>query len=123
MRLTIDLAWLLDVQDQQLHDTPVVDDFSALQAAVARHAHDTVRLGHEADSAWCAAALLHTLIRLRPLPARNELFACMTAVAYMAAASEAIDPPYGALVELAQAIKGYKANVYDAADQLRSWRV
>lgn len=66
---------------------------------------------------------MHTLIRLRPLPARNELYACMVAVGYMAAASEAMDPPYGALVELAQAIKGYKTNVYETADRIRSWRV
>lgn len=123
----------------------MVNDYSALAAAVERHRFDAAWFGHEPDAAWCAAALLHTVIRLRPLPrhnemytlrpgsgrfsslrplpSRNELYGCMIAMAYMAASSEAVDPPHGALVGLAIAVKEYKINVYEAAARIRSWKV
>ncbi|MCM2416616.1 hypothetical protein [Streptomyces sp. RKAG293] len=63
------------------------------------------------------------LTRLRPLPDRNELYGCVVAVACMAAASEAQEPPYGALVDLARAIREHKVDVYGAAARIRSWRV
>lgn len=53
---------------------PSVHDFSGLVAAVARHRANTPRVGVAVDNAWRAAALMHAVIRLRPLPARNALY-------------------------------------------------
>jgi hypothetical protein len=41
----------------------------------------------------------------------------------MHAAKEGIDPPYGALVELARDVAETKADVFVAADRIRSWRI
>ena len=118
----IDVPWLLQRHEEVLPDQPAVDDFSALVAAVARHRVDPPRLGVDSDPAWRAAALLHTLAVLKPLPAANARFACATAVAYMFVSGVGIDPPYGALVDLARDLISGKADVYAAADRLRSPR-
>lgn len=96
MLLYIDVPWLLDVQEQALPEDVSVADYSALVAAAARHRtkiprHDTAG----PDAAWRAAALLHTLVRLEPLPYRNSLYACQVTAAYMHASGEGIDPRTG----------------------------
>ncbi|MFJ2116234.1 MULTISPECIES: toxin Doc [unclassified Streptomyces] len=122
--LYIDVAWLLDVQEQAVPEDVSVADYSALVAAVARHKTRIPRPAtSEPDVSWRAAALIHTLVRLEPLPYRNSLFACQVAAAYMHASGEGIDPPYGALVELVRAIRSGKASVYQAADRIRGWRI
>ncbi|MFC8239050.1 toxin Doc [Streptomyces sp. NPDC057284] len=124
MVLYIDVPWLLDVQEQAVPEDVSVADYSALVAAVARHKTRIPRpTTAEPDAAWRAAALLHTLVRLQPLPYRNSLYACQVAAAYMHASGEGIDPPYGALVELVRDIQSGKANVYQAGDHIRSWRI
>ena len=77
----IDVPWLLQRHEEVLPDQPTINDFSALVAAVARHRVDPPRLGVDSDPAWRAAALLHTLALLKPLPSANARFACATAVA------------------------------------------
>ncbi|WP_425314813.1 hypothetical protein [Streptomyces agglomeratus] len=59
----------------------------------------------------------------RLLQARNALFGAGVAVAYMAAAGEGIDAPYGGLIDLARDIDAGRADAYDAADRIRSWRI
>jgi hypothetical protein len=120
--LHIDVSWLLDVQEQRMTDL-AVRDYSALVAAVARHRVNTPRLEPEPDAAWRAAALLHTIVQLRPLPARNALFGCMVAVAYMDSFGEGMDAPYGVLIELVREIVSGKTDVFGAADRIRSWRI
>lgn len=122
--LYIDVAWLLDVQEQALPEDVSVADYSALVAAVARHRtkiprHDT----STPDASWRAAALLHTLVRLEPLPHRNSLYACQVAAAYMHACGEGVNPPYGALVDLVRDIQARKAGLFDAAERIRDWRI
>jgi hypothetical protein len=121
--LQVDIRWLLDVQELASPEDLSVRDYSALQAAVARHRVNTAQLGHDADPAWCAAALMHTIVLLRPLPVRNNLYACMATAAYMHAADEGIDPPYGALVELARDVAEGTSDVFAAARRIRSWRI
>ncbi|WP_329167451.1 toxin Doc (plasmid) [Streptomyces sp. NBC_01717] len=124
MVLYIDVPWLLDVQEQAVPEDVAVADYSALVAAVARHRTRIPRPATaEPDAAWRAAALLHSLVRLQPLPYRNSLYACQVAAAYMHASGEGIDPPYGALVELVRGIQSGKAGVYQAGDRIRSWRI
>ncbi|MEV7090703.1 toxin Doc [Streptomyces sp. NPDC093085] len=122
--LYVDVAWLLDVQEQAVPEDVSVADYSALVAAVARHKTRIPRPAtSEPDVSWRAASLIHTLIRLEPLPYRNSLFACQVAAAYMHASGEGIDPPYGALVDLVRAIQSGKTDVYQAADRIRGWRI
>ncbi|CAL9343898.1 hypothetical protein SUDANB6_00327 [Streptomyces sp. enrichment culture] len=121
--LHIDVPWLLQRHEEVLPDQPVIDDLSALVAAVARHRVDPPRLGVGSDPAWRAAALLHTLAVLRPLPSANARFACATAVAYMSVSGVGIDPPHGALVDLVRDLMSGTADVHGAADRLRSWQL
>ncbi|WP_436776393.1 toxin Doc [Yinghuangia sp. YIM S09857] len=124
MDLHVDIRWLLERQAEVLPGGELaVRDYSALVAAVARHRVKTPRLGEDADAAWCAGALLHTVVRLRPLPARNVLFGCGVAVAYVDATGQAVDPPYGELVDLARGIGGDTVDVFDTARRLRAWRI
>ncbi|MFD5097406.1 toxin Doc [Streptomyces albidochromogenes] len=124
MVLYIDVPWLLDVQDQAVPEDVSVADYSALVAAVARHKTRIPRPATaDPDPAWRAAALLHTLVRLQPLPYRNSLYACQVTAACMHASGEGIDAPYGAMVDLVRDIQAGKARVYQAADRIRAWRI
>ncbi|WP_328444326.1 toxin Doc [Streptomyces sp. NBC_00386] len=119
----IDVRWLLRQHEAALPDQPHISDFSALVAAVARHRVDPPRLGIDPDASWRAAALLHTLLLLRPLPSLNVRFACAVAIAYMHASGEGLDSPYGELVELCKDLIAGKNDVFGAADVIRSQRI
>ncbi|MEV5958851.1 toxin Doc [Streptomyces sp. NPDC051987] len=123
--LYIDVSWLLDVQESALgHDDLTVSDYSALVAAVSRHKTRLPTLTTaDPDTAWRAAALLHTIVRLEPLPHRNSLYAAFLAAQYMAQAGEGIDPPYGALSDLVRKVRDTRISVQDVADQLRDWKL
>ncbi|GGW73766.1 toxin Doc [Streptomyces xantholiticus] len=123
MEFYVDIRWLLERQAELLPKHPSIHDFSGLVAAVGRHRVNTPQIGAVVDNAWRAATLMHTVIRLRPLPARNALFGAGLVVAYMASADEGIDAPYGALVDLARDIDTGRCDAYDAADRIRSWRI
>ncbi|MEV7075854.1 toxin Doc [Streptomyces sp. NPDC091972] len=125
MHLHIDVSWLLDVQEAALGSEDMsVEDYSALVAAVARHRTKLPTLqAADPDAAWRAAALMHTIVRLEPLPFRNSLFAAFVAAQYMDQSGEGIDPPYGALSDLVRKIRDTRLRVPDVADQLRSWRI
>lgn len=119
----IDVRWLLEQHETALPDQPHINDYSALVAAVARHRVDPPRLGIDPDASWRAAALLHTLLLLRPLPSLNVRYACAVALAYMHASGEGLDTPYGELVELCKDLIAGKEGVFGAADRIRSWRL
>lgn len=124
MILHIDVPWLLDVQEQAVPEDVSIADYSALVAAVARHKTKIPRpTTADPDPAWRAAALLHTLIRLQPLPHRNSLYACQVTAAYMHASGDGIDPPYGAMVDLVRDIRDGKCDVYQVAARIRTWRI
>ncbi|MFC9282275.1 toxin Doc [Streptomyces collinus] len=125
MILHIDVSWLLDVQEAALgHDDVTVTDYSALVAAVARHKTKMPTLETaDPDAAWRAAALLHTIVRLEPLPHRNSLFAAFVAAQYMDQSGEGIDPPYGALSDLVRKVRDTRLSVYAVAEALRGWKL
>ncbi|MGQ4489735.1 toxin Doc [Streptomyces sp. 372A] len=124
MILHIDVPWFLDVQEQAVPEDVSVADYSALVAAVARHRTKIPRPATaDPDPVWRAAALLHTLIRLQPLPYRNSLYASPVTAAYMHASGEGIDPPYGAMVDLVRDIRDGKSDVYQVAARIRTWRI
>ncbi|GAQ50494.1 hypothetical protein [Streptomyces acidiscabies] len=123
--LYIDVSWLLDVQEAALGPDDVsVTDYSALVAAVARHRTRMPTLAaSNPDAAWRAAALLHTITRLEPLPHRNSLFAAFVATQYLDQSGEGINPPYGALSDLIRKCRETRLTIYAVADTLRSWRI
>ncbi|MEU1592853.1 toxin Doc [Streptomyces sp. NPDC005708] len=122
MELHIDVRWLLDRQEELLGKDLAVTDYSALVAAVARHRVNTPQLDESSpDAYWRAAALMEQLVLLRPLPARNELFAYGVAVAYIQASGETVDAPYEQWRDLITDIRALRSTVYDIADRLRSW--
>ncbi|MET7682473.1 toxin Doc [Streptomyces sp. NPDC005423] len=125
MPLYVDVSWLLDVQEAALGDEDMtVTDYSALVAAVARQKTRLPTLATaDPDAAWRAAALMHTIVRLEPLPYRNSLYAAFVAAQYMDQSGEGIDPPYGALSDLVRKIHESRLGVLAVADQLRSWKV
>ncbi|WP_371673617.1 toxin Doc [Streptomyces sp. NBC_00289] len=125
MPLSIDVSWLLDVQEVALdREDLTVSDYSALVAAVARHRTRLPTLAAaDPDAAWRAAALMHTIVRLEPLPYRNSLYAAFVAAQYMDQSGEGVDPPYGALSDLVRKIRDSRVGVEQVADQLRTWRL
>ncbi|MFD5848219.1 toxin Doc [Streptomyces chartreusis] len=126
MHLHVDVSWLLDVQEAALgrDEDMSVTDYSALVAAVARHRTRLPTLETaDPDTAWRAAALMHTIVRLEPLPHRNSLFAAFVAAQYMDQSGEGIDPPYGALSDLVRKIRDTRLRVPEVATQLRSWKI
>ncbi|MCQ4207418.1 toxin Doc [Streptomyces longispororuber] len=124
MVLYVDVSWLLDVQERAALDEMTVADYSGLVAAVARHRTRMPTLeASDPDAAWRAAALLHTIVRLEPLPFRNSLFAAVIAAQYLHDSGEGIDPPYGALSDLVRKVREERMSVYAVAGQLRDWRV
>lgn len=123
MELSVDIRWLLERQAEVLPKQPEIHDFSNLVAAVAKHRVNTPQIGTATDNAWRAAALMYAILRLGPLPARNALFGAGIATAYMSAAGEALDPPYGGFIDLARDIDAGRADTYDTADRIRSWRI
>lgn len=124
MPLYVDVPWLLDVQEGALPEDVTIADYSALVAAVARHRTKMPTLAaSDPDAAWRAAALLHTIVRLEPLPQRNSWFAAIVAAQYMGQSGEGIDPPYGALPELVRTIMTGGATLHDVAARLREWKI
>ncbi|MEV3907059.1 MULTISPECIES: toxin Doc [Streptomyces] len=125
MHLHIDVSWLLDVQETALGSEDMsVADYSALVAAVARHKTKLPTLqAADPDAAWRAAALMHTIVRLEPLPHRNSLYAAFVAAQYMDQSGEGIDPPYGALSDLVRKIRDTRLRVPEVAERIRSWKI
>ncbi|MEU6381873.1 toxin Doc [Streptomyces sp. NPDC046909] len=125
MHLYVDVSWLLDVQEAALGAEDMsVADYSALVATVARHRTKLPTLeAADPDAAWRAAALMHTIVCLEPLPHRNSLFAAFVAAQYMDQSGEGIDPPYGGLSDLVRKIRDSRLRVSAVADQLRAWRI
>lgn len=122
MELHIDIRWLLERQSEVLPKHPSVHDFSNLVAAVARHRVNTPgrRRRRQRLAGGGPDARDHPAA---PLPARNALYGAALVTAYMGAAGEAVDPPYGALIDLARDIDAGRVDGYDAADRIRSWRI
>ncbi|MFL5996506.1 MAG: toxin Doc [Streptomyces sp.] len=125
MHLHVDVSWLLDVQETALGSEDMsVADYSALVAAVARHKTKLPTLqAADPDAAWRAAALMHTIVRLEPLPHRNSLYAAFVAAQYMDQSGEGIDPPYGALSDLVRKIRDSRLRVPEVAERIRSWKI
>ncbi|MFF4188209.1 toxin Doc [Streptomyces sp. NPDC001691] len=120
MDLHVDVPWLLERQETLFRDVSV-RDHSALVAAVARHRVNTPSLSVDVpDAYWRAAALLHALVLLRPLPEYNEYFGYAIAGAYLEASGETVTTAYDPWRDLITEIRLLRVDVHDVADRLRS---
>lgn len=123
MILRIDERWLLEIQERHIPQESHLRDYTALVAAVARHRAELPQVGYRIDAAWLAAALAHTIVKLRPMESRNALFAAATVTAYMAAGGTPVDPKYADLKELILAADDNDVDIFAMADRIRTWIV
>ncbi|MDX3298692.1 fic family toxin-antitoxin system, toxin component [Streptomyces scabiei] len=121
MILHVDRSWLLDVAHQYLRSDPDVTDYGSLAAAVARHADQVMDVAVYPEPHHRAAALMHLLVRVPALEARNELFGAVVAAAYLTASGLTITVgPKDAVVLSARVRDGL--GVRDLAQEIkREW--
>ncbi|MBT2405989.1 MULTISPECIES: hypothetical protein [unclassified Streptomyces] len=122
MNLRIDAGWILGIQYSRVPADPALRDWGALHAAVERHAFE--RFAGEPyyeEAPTRAAALLETIVRLRPFEDYNGIIGAMCAWEYMEQSGTPIAPPPGAMVQLVRDIRTEKATLQVAARLLRDW--
>lgn len=97
---------------------PAVRDYSAMVAAHERHRAQL--LGHpiHASPVEAAAALLHAIVRLQPLEARNDIFGSLAAYALLRLNDIAIKATPRQAIELARAVERGELNEQEIAAQL-----
>ena len=119
--LTIDLAWLLMLAEQQTPGDPRVTDWGALVAAVARHRAEIFDVPVYDSPHARAAALLQLLIHVPALERSNALFASAVAYAYLVASGLKVVTSPEQVRDLARLVKSGEATVDDIAAELRRW--
>lgn len=123
MRLAVDLAWLLEVSRLAGAGDPAPEDFGVPMAAVARH--QALLLDQEVypGTVTRAAALAHTLGRLRWLEHSNMTVAVAVTVAYLQAAGRAVKPGPEEIGALVDELRDEDCTAARVADILRAWPV
>ncbi len=119
--LSIDLAWLLMLAEQNTPGDPQVTDWGALVAAVARHRADIFGVPVYDSPHARAAALLQLLIHVPALERSNALFASAVAYGYLVASGLKVATTPERVRDLARLVKDGEASVDDIARELRSW--
>lgn len=100
---------------------PACDDYSKLDAALARlHSH---HMGRDVlGSDWFkAAALLETVARLQPLEDHNDLYAGIAAEAFLTLNGYRLDFDPADMLHLARQAETGSATTAQIAAQLRDW--
>jgi len=121
MHLAVDLGWILAVAQRAGEGDPAPTDFGVPVAAVERHKaallDQTVYDGPVAR----AAALAHTLGRLRWLERSNMTVAVAVTVAYLQAAGRSVKPGRDEIGALVDEIRREDCTAASIAAVLRSW--
>ncbi|MFB7225364.1 fic family toxin-antitoxin system, toxin component [Streptomyces sp. NPDC056227] len=117
----IDEGWLLEVAQTYIPGDPDVIDYGALAAAVARHRYAVMGTLVYPEPHHRAAALLHTLARVPALEHSNELFAAMTASAYLQASGQQVKVTTDDAADLVAAVTGGRLTIRDAAAAVKNW--
>jgi len=105
----------------ELPGDPACDDYSKLDAALARmRSH---RMGRDVlGSDWLkAAALLETLARLKPLEDRNDLYAGAAAEAFLIINGRPLQFDPADMLQLAHDAEVGQVTTLQIAARLRSW--
>ncbi|MFJ5546386.1 fic family toxin-antitoxin system, toxin component [Streptomyces sp. NPDC093225] len=121
MSLHVDLTWILEVAERAGRRDPAPEDLGVPLAAVARHRAELLEHPVYDDPYARAAALVHTLGRLRWLERSNLAVACATAAMYLAASGIPADPGRDQLTVLARELYDPRTTVGRIAELLRSW--
>ncbi|MFJ8078032.1 fic family toxin-antitoxin system, toxin component [Streptomyces sp. NPDC096176] len=91
-RQYVDLSWILEVAERAGHRDPAPDDLGAPITAVARHRAELLETPVCGGVYAWAAALVHTLGRLRWLERSNLSAACAVTVMYLEAGGASVAP-------------------------------
>ncbi|MFF9983507.1 hypothetical protein [Streptomyces erythrochromogenes] len=121
MKITMEWAWT--ALAHHLPSDPAVWDPSGVAAAVARHQNDLVLVPEQPapDTAWRAAAFLHTLAVCPALESpMNEFYAAAATRSYLRVAGAAKLPSPEELGDLVEAAKLGLADVAAVAEELRA---
>lgn len=117
----VDLAWILEVARRAGHDDPAPDDYGVPVAAVERHraviAGQDVYHGRYAR----AAALAHTLGRLRWLEHSNLRVAVAVAHGYLLASGVPVKLTQTGVTALAEELTRASSTAAGVAAVLRTW--
>jgi hypothetical protein len=122
MSLHVDLSWILEVAERAGHHDPAPEDLGVPLAAVARHRAELLETPVYQGTFARAAALVHTLGRLRWLEQSNLSVACAVAVMYLEASGVSVAPTREQLSELARELYDPKCTAARVAALLRTWR-
>lgn len=123
MSLHVDLSWILEVAERAGHRDPSPDDLGVPHAAVARHRAELLETPVYQGAYARAAALVHTLGRLRWLEHSNLSVACAVAVMYLEASGIPVAPDRQQLSALAQELYDPQCTAERIAALLRTWKV
>ncbi|EST38823.1 hypothetical protein N566_05335 [Streptomycetaceae bacterium MP113-05] len=121
MKITMEWAWT--ALAHHLPFDPAVWDPSGIVAAVARHQNDLVLVADQPqpDTAWRAAALLHTLAVCPPLASpMNEFYAVAITRSYLNVAGAKTLPGTESLADLVEQAKTGAADVSAVAEEIRA---
>ncbi|MEU0660978.1 fic family toxin-antitoxin system, toxin component [Streptomyces lavendulocolor] len=121
MNLSIDLAWLLMVAEQQTPGDPRVTDWGALVAAVSRHDAEIFGVPVYNDPYARAAALLQLLLHVPALEHSNAMYASAVAYGYLVASGLDVAASPERVRDLARLVKTGQADVRAVAAELRRW--
>ncbi|MGI5484016.1 fic family toxin-antitoxin system, toxin component [Streptomyces lavendofoliae] len=121
MNLSIDLAWLLMVAEQQTPGDPRVTDWGALVAAVSRHEAEIFGVPVYGDPHARAAALLQLLLHVPALEHSNAMYASAVAYGYLVASGLDVATSPERVRDLARLVKAGEADVRAIAAELRRW--
>lgn len=123
MNVNVDLAWILEVAQRAGQDDPAIDDFGVPLAAVERcHA---VLVGQDVyQGAYArAAALAHTLGRLRWLERSNVRVAVAVAHAYLITAGVPAKLDQQRVAALVAELRKDSCTAQSVAAVLKAWAV
>ncbi|MFF7251164.1 fic family toxin-antitoxin system, toxin component [Embleya sp. NPDC008237] len=121
MSVSVDLAWILEVARRAGHDDPAPDDYGVPVAAVERHraviAGQDVYRGPYAK----AAALAHSLGRMRWLERSNLRVAVAVAHGYLSACGVSVKLTRAGVTALADELTRASSTAASVAAVLKTW--
>ncbi|MDX2710118.1 fic family toxin-antitoxin system, toxin component [Streptomyces sp. PA03-6a] len=121
MHLAIDLGWILEVARHAGQDDPAPEDFGVPLSAVDRHKAQLFDQDVYHGTLARAAALAHTLGRLRWLERSNMTVAVAVTVAYLQAAGRTVKPGREEIGALVDELRREDCTVRSVVTVLRSW--
>ncbi|MGW0629247.1 fic family toxin-antitoxin system, toxin component [Streptomyces sp. NPDC002758] len=121
MHLAIDLGWIIEVARQAGADDPAPEDFGVPLSAVERHKAQLFEQDVYHGTFARAAALAHTLGRLRWLERSNMTVAVAVTLAYLEAVGRPVKVGRDEIGALVDELRKDECTAQSVAALLRSW--